>query len=368
MRNIDKLNVGIVGIGGRPQAFISAIEDSRVARLTSVCDLDMEAMSKATEGLSDIRKYTNYEEMIQKGELDVIIIGTPMHLHVPQSVVALENNIHVFSEVTAAISIEECKKLVAACKKTKAKYMMGENCNYMKPNMMIKEMIKAGLFGEVYYAEGEYLHNCKELAEVTKWRRRWQYGINGITYGTHNLGPILSWFEGDRVTKVSCVGSGHHYRDINNNIYEQEDTCVMLAKTEKERLIKIRLDIVSNRTYNLKYILQGTNGCYDSARCKNEKDKIWITGLCNEEWVDIGTQENLYLPELWKRHGKEAEREGHGGSDYIIMTDFIDAVVNNKPMPIGIHESMDMTLPGLVSQESIESDGAWLNVPDSRQW
>ena len=36
--------------------------------------------------------------------------------------------------------------------------------------------------------------------------------------------------------------------------------------------------------------------------------------------------------------------------------------------PIGIHEAMDMTLPGLVSQESIEKDGEWIEVPDSREW
>jgi hypothetical protein len=38
------------------------------------------------------------------------------------------------------------------------------------------------------------------------------------------------------------------------------------------------------------------------------------------------------------------------------------------PPALGIHEAMDMTLAGLVSQQSIQEDGAWLDVPDSRRW
>ena len=59
---------------------------------------------------------------------------------------------------------------------------------------------------------------------------------------------------------------------------------------------------------------------------------------------------------------------GHDGSDYFEVVDFIDAVQGRKPPTVGIHEAMDMTLPGLVSQESIRREGEWLDVPDSRTW
>jgi len=48
--------------------------------------------------------------------------------------------------------------------------------------------------------------------------------------------------------------------------------------------------------------------------------------------------------------------------------EFVNAVVNGCPPPIGIHEAMDMTLPGLISQRSIAEGGRWLEVPDSRDW
>jgi len=46
----------------------------------------------------------------------------------------------------------------------------------------------------------------------------------------------------------------------------------------------------------------------------------------------------------------------------------VDAITGRSPCPIGIHEAMDMTLPGLVSQQSIQEGGRWMAVPDSRTW
>ncbi len=52
----------------------------------------------------------------------------------------------------------------------------------------------------------------------------------------------------------------------------------------------------------------------------------------------------------------------------MMLADFVDTVRQRIPNPIGIHEAMDQTLPGLISQLSIANGGAWLDVPDSRAW
>ena len=52
----------------------------------------------------------------------------------------------------------------------------------------------------------------------------------------------------------------------------------------------------------------------------------------------------------------------------MLFRSFVDAILQGEAPPIGIHEAMDMTLPGLVSQRSIVEGGRWLPVPDSRDW
>ena len=370
-----ELALGIVGIAGRGSSFTAAIEDHDRARLRAVCDVDSEALADAMRALEPDEAYEDYETMLAECDLDAVIVGTPMPFHAPMAIAALERDLHVLSEVPAGVGIGECRDLVAACERSAGTYAMAENYVYMRQNMVVGEMVRAGLFGEPYYAEGEYLHELKRLNEATPWRRTWQTGIDGITYPTHSLGPILQWWPDDRVARVTCAGSGHHHRDPRGDAYEHQDTTVMLAETKRNRLIKIRLDMLSERPHAMtNYQLQGTRGCYESARAPGETDRIWLEALEGEkgsdrdEWRELSNLEEDYLPEPWRTFGEEAAASGHGGGDYLLTREFLDALLSTESHRVGIHEAMDLTLPGLVSQESIDRDGAWLAVPDSREW
>ncbi|MBA3709220.1 MAG: Gfo/Idh/MocA family oxidoreductase [Planctomycetes bacterium] len=365
------LNIGIVGAAGRGDSFTAACQASGGVAIHAVCDLNETALTESRTRLGAREQYVDYADMLARSDLQAVIIGTPMPLHVPQAIAALDRGVHVLSEVPAGISLVECSDLVAAAKRSRAVYMMAENYTYMRPNAIVRELVRKGLFGETYYAEGEYLHELKELNEVTKWRRRWQTGINGITYGTHSLGPILQWMPGDRVVSVSCVGSGHHHRDPRGAVYENEDSCVMLCRMAKGGLVKIRVDMLSDRPHAMaNYSLQGTDGAYESARAKGEQNRIWLRSInaVPDSWTDLASLADAHLPEYWRSAGEAAAKAGHGGGDFFEVMDFLDAVAGRRPCPIGIHEAMDMTLPGLVSQQSIAQGGVWLPVPDSRSW
>ncbi len=377
MALIEKLNIGIVGAAGRGASFRAAFDAHPLTRIHAVCDVRADTLAEAARVLGATETYTDYDEMLEQSDIDAVVIGTPMQYHAPQAIAALERNIHVLSEVTAGVSIEECRALVEAAKRSQAVYMMAENYTYVKPIVLVKELVRRGLFGEVYYAEGEYIHELKELNESTPWRRRWQTGIDGITYGTHSLGPILQWFAAepgkspDRVVRVSCEGSGHHYRDPRGDLYENQDSCVMLCKTARGNLVKIRVDMLSERPHAMNnHCLQGTKGSYESGRGPGERHKIWLADICKDKntWIDLFDLEQEYMPEMWRNPPEAALKAGHGGGDYFEVLDFVNSIVEGTPCPIGIHEAMDMTLPGLVSQASIASGGVWMDVPDSRAW
>lgn len=370
MGAISTINIGFVGACGRGGAFKVACDQLPSVRVHAVCDIKETALDEAAEKLGAQEKYSDYDEMLEDSDLDAVVIATPMQLHVQQCIRALERGLHVLSEVPAAVSIEECQRLVETCQSTTPVYMMAEDFNYMKPNVIVSEIIKHGLLGTPYYAEGEYLHELKGLNEATRWRRKWQNGIDGITYGTHSLGPILQCMPEDRVVSVSCAGSGHHYRDPLGEEYAQ-DTSVMLCKMRSGGLVKIRVDMISDRPHAMtNYQIQGTDGCYESARAPGEKDRIWLRSRCADmnTWLDLDTLEDEFLPDYWRAGSSHASKAGHGGGDYFEVVDFIEAVQGKRSCPIGIHESMDMTLPGLVSQQSVRQGGEWLDVPDSREW
>lgn len=366
---MQELKVGVVGAAGRGRGFFSAFICNPNTRLEALCDINHEGLEKTASEVGVTKTYTNYEEMLDKAGIDIVVVGTPMPLHVPQSIMALERDIHVLCEVPAAVSIDEAKELVQARNKSNAKYMMAENYCYIRSNVLVKAIAKAGLFGDMYFAEGEYTHELKGLNEITKWRRKWQTGINGNTYPTHSLGPVYQWM-GQRVVSLSCVGTGHHYKDPRGDEYEQEDGIFTWCRTDKGGLINLRLDMLSNRPHNCTYYsLQGTTGCYEATRGLGDQPKIWLNDKVDEfRWMPLAELEEEFLPEEWLHPPKEALEAGHGGGDYWEVMDFVQAILDDREPPIGIHESMDMTLPGLVSQLSIEQNSAWLPVPDSRAW
>jgi len=366
----EQLRVGVVGAAGRGHSYFVPFQANPHTDLVALCDVNEEGLRRVAAEVGVEQTFTDCEAMLDEGGVDVLVIGTPMPLHAPQAIMALERGVHVLSEVPVAVSMDECVALVEAARQSPARYMMAENYCYIRTNVLVREMAHAGLFGEPYFGEGEYIHELKELNEITRWRRRWQTGINGCTYPTHSLGPLLQWFR-ERVVSVCCFGCGHHYTDPRGDRYQNEDSTFMSCRLEKGGLANIRLDMLSDRPHNLTYYsLQGTKGCYEAPRGFGDDHKVWLAdgaagGL---EWRPLGEFEEEFLPDHWLHPPAEALEAGHWGGDYWQVADFVDAIVNDHALPIGIHEALDMTIPGLVSQRSIAQGSVWLPVPDSREW
>ncbi len=363
------IKVGIVGRRGG--SCIRALKALPQTELVAFCDLDEELLRRMQQEHDVPYTYTNFEAMLDS-PIDAVVIGTPMPLHVPQSVAALNAGKHVLSEVPAAVSMDECWELVETVKRTGKTYMMAENYCYIRENILVRELVRHGMFGDVYFGSGAYIHELKELNEKTPWRRVWQTGRNGNTYPTHSLGPLMQWLN-DRVESVCCLGSGHHYRDPRGAHYENEDTTITLCKLSRGGLVELRLDMLSNRPSNAAlYTLQGTKGCYEAPRSSRgiaEQPKIWLADHADhpEEWRPLSDFEE-HLPDHVKNPPTEALRSGHWGGDYWEVLDFVRAIETGDPPAIDVVTAVEWTAVGLCSMESIRRGGAPVDVPNFRAY
>src|SRR5699024_9862723 len=361
---MNKLQIGLVGTT-RGADFYNDFNMFDNVEVTSVMDTDQQALLDFKNTYEVENTFDDYENLLHSN-IDVVVLASPIHLHAKQAIAALDKNIHVLSEVTAATNLEDCKLLFEAVKRSKAQYMMAENYCYIRENVAINNMIKKGLFGDVYFAEGEYLHNVRYLHYDNEgnptWRRKETMGKRGCTYGTHSLGPILDWFNDEKIKWVNCLGSGTHTIEE----YENDDTTVMLCQTETGSLIKIRLDMVSNRPHNMGYYsLQGTKGCYEAPRITGEKHKVWLEDYSrdSEEWINLEDIDHEFLPEEYIHMPVERKDSNHWAADYFMIKDFIDCITNNKPVTIDIYKALQYTIPGILSEQSINSKGRAIEVP-----
>ena len=363
------IRVGIVGKRGL--AFAEAFRTLPQTTLAALCETDEVALHTEAERHGIPGRFTRYAEMLDS--VDLVVIATPMHLHTAQAIQALRADKHVLSEVTAAVSLDECWRLRDAALQSRGVYMMAENYCYLRDNVLIREMARRGLFGDLYFGEGEYLHEVRALHHnpdgSPTWRYFWQVGVNGCTYGTHSLGPVMQWFTAvdpsERIDSVHCVGTGRH----TDPEHPHDDTTLMLVTLQSGKLIKVRLDMLSNRphlpTY---YSLQGTRGVYEASRFPGQPGQVWIGENRPDDhraWRSLADFEE-HLPPEWRTPPPEALRAGHGGGDYFVIRDFVNAVEQGTPPPIDLFASLEWTAAGLCSQLSIAQGSVAITVPDFR--
>jgi predicted dehydrogenase len=356
------LRVGIAG-AVRGGGFIAGLRsESHRARLTAVYDPIPEARDEFAKTHEVENVCASYDELLDN--VDLVILASPQQHHTPQAIEALGRGIHVLSEVPAAVSMEQASALVGAVRSSDAKFMMSENYCYTRENLTVRAMARAGEFGDLYYGEGEYLHEMKSWhtkpSGERTWRYYWQVGRDGVTYPTHSLGPLLQWFD-DRIVSVSCVGTGRH----TDPEHEIQDTTILLARTLGGRLLRVRFDVLSNRPHLMSYYtLQGTEGVYEAARTPEGQSIIHLRGKSKDDsWEPLENYVDRFLPE---RYSKPPEGGGHWGSDVWPIRDFIDSIFEDATPPIDIYQSLDMTLPGILSEQSIAQNGAWIHVPNPR--
>ena len=121
---MEKLKVGLSG-APRGSSFVGAFKSIPDTEVTGIFDPDAGRLQEIADRHGIPGRYTNFEAMLEGEGLDIVVVASPMQHHVPQSVVALERGIHVLSEVTAAVDLEQCEDLVRAVRASDVKYMMG---------------------------------------------------------------------------------------------------------------------------------------------------------------------------------------------------------------------------------------------------
>ncbi len=389
----ERVKLGVVG-GRRGAAFDSALAafQERVA-LTAICDLSEAVLANWREAHPGIQTFNSYDDLLEKGDCTALYIATPMPLHAPQAIRALEAGKHVISEVIAATTLEECWQLVETVEKTGLVYMLAENCCYTEPNMMILNMVEQGVFGQMTYAEGAYIHDCRRLnfdpgGEIT-WRGQIRREINGNFYPTHSLGPVAQWLRvnregGDRLLTTAtwmtpAVAPQLHVREelgpdhpaAQDDYWLCGDSATTIIKTAKGAIIVLRKDSSSPRPHNTThYVLQGSRAAYLSPRYHKDDPLIWIDGLSpghsydGAEWEPLWAYRDRYGHPRWRQWGEQARQTGHGGADFFPLEDFLDAIQKGVSPAIDVYDAATWSSIMPLSIESVARGSAPVAVPD----
>ena len=308
---------------------------------------------QAAETLGVEQAYADFDAFLS-ADLDVVVVATPAPLHAAQSILAMEAGAHVLSEVPAAWSLEECEALAEAVRRTGQLYMMAENMNFYHYVQDWSTKIRSGAIGRVFYAEAEYIHDCRKLMRGRGGELTWRASMPPIYYCTHSLGPVLDILDDRCVTAVGMSTGTHTAPDIGSI-----DMQVGLFRTEKGSVVKILCGFTVTREPGMHWqIFYGTEGTLENRRAPWEDAKIFRSGE--------GSMEAFPAEDSDPDAPAEALAGGHGTSEYYMVDRFVRAATGRGPVPIDVYRSLDFSVPGLCAHLSAQQGGVPVEVPDYR--
>lgn len=360
------IKFGIVGLGRGKGLIVDSLHDPDV-QLTAICDRNPEKLQAAQEyfakeQVTDLILCDNYDDLL-KTDIDAVIIATDAVCHVPYAVQALEAGKHVLSEIPAVNSLEEAKLLKKAVSAhPELKYMTAENGCYLGFIQAWKKMYADGKFGDIVYAEAEYLHapDPETFQDTSLDPDHWRTWNPAVKYCTHELGPLLHVMD-DRCVSVCCMVPDAVYDPRKKAPYVENG--VALFKTAKGAVIRMLICFGAYVGYTHNYALYGTKGMIEF-----DKSKPRLEAHCFAKFSDIpGTFRNkIEIPITCSSFG---DGDGtHMGLDKKQLRAFLDCILNDTKPPIDVDLGIRMSLPGIYAHESYLQGGNAVTIPDVTDW
>jgi len=370
--------IGIVGTGNRGTGHVNTLLTIDGAEISAVCDLFENRAENAADiceraGKKRPKVYSGdaytYRDMLDKEKLDAVIIATYWDSHTPIALHAMKNGISAGIEVPAALTVDDAWSLVETSAKTGVQCMMLENWSFRQDNLAALNMKRLGMFGDIVHCHCAHSHDCIDhwffdsKTGEQRWPAQYLLKYNRDQYPTHAVGPIISWMDinrGDVFTEIYSTASasrginayfrrefGENHPNANLN-YKQGDIVTSLLKTKMGKTLVINYDMQLPRPYSNRWMLQGTLGVYDE-----EKSSIYLRKNSPKyhEWEPWKPYEENYNHKWWQG---DLSEQSHGGTDYVMLNQFIGSVKAKRPLPIDIFDSAVMTAIVELSGISIE--------------
>jgi predicted dehydrogenase len=392
----ERIRLGCIGLGSRGTYLLQLALEIGGIEVVGACDLiDVnvrrareiveKAGGKAPDGFGE-KGALDYRRMLERKDIDAVIIATPTSLHAPMSIDALRSGKAVLSEVVAAETLEDCRALVRAAEETGRPYMMAENVCYFRQYLLVQNLIDQGLFGGSFtYGECGYVHDCRGLLFNTDGSLTWRGllyrdGAGGNRYPTHPIGPLARWMGinrtdrfvslvsmatrafGARRAAIEKFGAGSPQAAVE---FRAGDSTSTLLRTEKGAVVDIRYDIASPRPCRSTVYeeIQGEKACY-----RSREGEVWIAGKSpTYEWEPIGKYAKEYDHPLWQKWEKDAGRTAHDGADFFAVREFLDALREDRRPPIDVFDAVTWSAIIPLSAESIRRGSAVVEFPDFRK-
>ena len=311
------IKTGIIGLGKMGLSHASIINANADLELVAVCDsstLILEAMKK----YGSYKVYTDYKKMIDENALNALFVATPTKFHADMVLYALERNIHVFCEKPLSLTTAQGIKMLNTASEKKLVNQVGYHNRFIGTFNYLKELIAAGVLGDVYHFLGEAYGPVVTKRKEGTWRSEstegggclFDYASHVINLVEYVLGRIKT-VDGVMLKKIFSKG-------VEDAVYSG-----MFLENGVSGMLNVNWSDETYRKMSTQITVMGTGG---KIICDAQEIKIYLKNdypnLKLEKGWNIKYITDLTQPVDFYLRGEEYSAQ----VDY-----FAQCIKNNKP-------------------------------------
>ncbi len=231
---MEKTKVAVIGLGGIAQlVHLPILSKLMNVQISAVADIKKNQLNSVSEKFNIEKHYTDYKEMLDKEEIEAVIIATPTNTHLEIALDCLKANKHILIEKPIARNVSEAKQINAASKKYKKQVMVGMNLRYRPDAMLMKSLVISGELGDIFYIRCGWL---RKQSNEQKWFINKSQSGGGVII---DLGILILdlalWILNDKKIKSVSV------QKFNHNTKDVEDSAIGLVRFDDDRVISFEV-------------------------------------------------------------------------------------------------------------------------------
>lgn len=243
--SMTPVRAGIIGVGGEGGVLLENAPPSHI-RISAVCDIfppNRERALQIAQQKHDPNAvaYEDYRQLLDRRDLEAVIIATPLWLHAPMTIDALQAGKHVFCEKNMAMGIEDCRKMLEAARSARKNLQIGHQRTYSPLYHEAKALIESGEIGDIYHVRTAWHRNndwrravpedsdfdpgpwgYPTLEHLKNWRLYEKFSLGLMAeLASHQL-QVVSWFAGTTPQRVYGTGGIYRFidgREVPDHVY-----------------------------------------------------------------------------------------------------------------------------------------------------
>ncbi len=312
----DPLRVGVVGLGRWGNTLSSYIIRTPGMKIATCFTRTPEKRRAFSEKFS-CGEETSYEAVIERPDVDAVVIAAPNNKHAELAMAAAAQGKHVFVDKPIAASIPDAKKMIRACEEAGVTLAVGASSRWLRGHRLFKKMLDEGTIGTLAMAETNYSNDrgLHYTPDNWQWYAEGSPGGPLLQVAIHQVDNLLYLY--GPIKRASAAFSKIKTKS------EIPDVSVVWFEFESGLLGTLGTSFISPRTPNGRYTYF-MNAYGDEAN------------LYHDRWEGI---------KILRKDGEKREEipyEEYPRQDYLIeeFEDFVGAVRDNRPPEVGGPEGL----------------------------